>query len=60
MSNERGSSKLFQLLLLEHHPEATENDALAILLTMKKEDVVKVINQAAGELPKNGVAAVLS
>lgn len=51
LSTELGITKLIHLLLLPHHPNATEDDAFRVVLAMKDGEIGKALARAAGEAP---------
>lgn len=57
LKTEIGMAKLFQLLLLEHHPNASHEDGFSLVVHLTPSQQDKLIEQSAGESPKNGEPA---
>lgn len=54
-STELGAAKLFQLLLKEHHPQATMDDGLLVCLALgEKGQAEEALAKAQGALPESG------
>lgn len=51
LHTEIGMSKLIHLLILPHHPDATEDDAFRVLAALGSDELGKTIARAAGEAP---------
>ena len=51
LATELGLSKLVHLLLVEHHPSATEDDAFRIMTALGAERAAEALVASAGEVP---------
>lgn len=50
LSTERGAAQLIWLLMVEHHPDASLDDALAVILAIGAERLGGVVRSASGEV----------
>lgn len=57
LATESGAAKLVHLLLVKHQPEATEDDAFAIVVELGQEELRKKLEEAKGEVPGGNAGA---
>ncbi len=51
LATEEGMARVFKLLLLPCHPDATDADGMAILMHLGAQEAAKVMQKAEGTLP---------